>query len=93
MPGVLLLEGMVQTCGILARNQESSGAGERPRVGTLASVQSARFRHIVRPGALLVYRASLLVKAGDLYSFEASTFVDDVHVADAKVCLSIVKQL
>jgi 3-hydroxyacyl-[acyl-carrier-protein] dehydratase len=91
VPGVLILEGMIQACGILARViiEESASSGERHRHGTLASVQFARFRQVVRPGALLIYRATLTVKAGSLFSFKAVTSVGGEDVADAQICVSI----
>lgn len=97
MPGVLILEGMVQTCGILARLLETetrtgNAHKEGGRLGLLSSVKSARFRQLVRPGALLQYRASLEVRVGSLYSFKVVAVVDDSEVADAQVCLSIEEQ-
>ena len=93
VPGVLVLEGMVQTCGILARLSDQLPAHvekDGRRVGMLASIKCARFRRILRPGALVYYRASLQAKVGSLYSFKVSASDDDKEIAEAEVCLSIV---
>jgi 3-hydroxyacyl-[acyl-carrier-protein] dehydratase len=96
VPGVLLLEGMIQSCGILVRTLEGSARSTSAvlsrRFATLASVQSAKFRRIVRPGELLIYHAALIVKAGTLYSFNATASVEIAQVASASICLSIVEQ-
>lgn len=91
VPGVLILEGMVQTCGILARAivEQSVAADDRPGHGKLASVKSARFRQVVHPGALLIYRGTLTLKAGSLFTFNAVTSVDGEDVAEAQICLAI----
>jgi 3-hydroxyacyl-[acyl-carrier-protein] dehydratase len=90
VPGVLILEGMVQTCGILARSAESRSASPNGhRMGALALVRSARFYRVARPGVLLVYRATLILKAGSLFSFKAATSVDGDDVADAEICISV----
>ena len=91
VPGVLILEGMAQTCGILARIilAQSNSVAHSSASGTLASVRSARFRMVVRPGATLLYRAALEVRTGSLFSFDAVTVVDREQVADARICVSI----
>ena len=87
VPGVLLIEGMAQTCGILAR---SFGASiERTGAGMLTAVRNARFHQPVSPGCLLIYRAELLVRAGSLYSFHATTSVGDLFIAEAELLLFI----
>lgn len=91
VPGVLILEGMVQTCGILARllSRAPQSVDVASTHGVLASVKSLRLRRTVHPGVLLRYRATLEVKVGSLYSFHVAAIVDDSEVADARVCLSI----
>jgi 3-hydroxyacyl-[acyl-carrier-protein] dehydratase len=93
VPGVLLLEGMAQTCGLLLR---AAGPAEtRPRVGRLAAVRDARFHVPVRPGDTLRYDAELqaIVTDGDggsVSRFRASATVRDLVVAEAALVLALV---
>jgi 3-hydroxyacyl-[acyl-carrier-protein] dehydratase len=87
VPGVLLIEGMAQTCGILARSFGESV--ERSGAGRLTAVRNARFRLPVVPGSLLIYRAELLVRAGPLYSFRATTSVGDSLIAEVELLLHL----
>lgn len=87
IPGVLLIEGMAQTAGLLAR-----GLARHPGApGTLAAVQSARFHRPVPavPGTVLVYHAERIGAVGGLLRFRATTFVDGQLVAQAELYLSI----
>jgi len=87
VPCVLLLEGMAQTCGILARFRNSATAGPAP--GMLSALRSARFHRPVSPGCLLVYQAELIGRAGPLHSFRATTRVRDQLVAEAELILTV----
>jgi len=82
VPGVLLIEGMAQTCGVLARHFVPTEGTER-RLGVLASVGAVRFRHTVSPGADLVFRGRLKARLGGLFLFAATAEVDGVVVAEA----------
>lgn len=87
VPGVLLLEGMAQTCGILARRGSAASLPRAP--GFLASIRSARFHHSVTPGASLIYKAELLARAGGLRQFRASVHSADRLIAEAELCLAL----
>jgi 3-hydroxyacyl-[acyl-carrier-protein] dehydratase len=90
VPGVLLLEGMVQTAGVLARR---GGQREAKVNGRLASIRSARFIQPVRPGSRLIYRAELKSRVGTLYLFDASVEIEGGAVAaTASIVLSISDQ-
>ncbi|MBK9260255.1 MAG: beta-hydroxyacyl-ACP dehydratase [Polyangiaceae bacterium] len=86
VPGVLLIEGMTQTCGILAR---SLGPKDGSAVGVLAAVDRARFFRPVKPGTTIVYSAELDVRAGSLFRFDAAVHVGEDMVAKAKISLSL----
>lgn len=86
VPGVLLLEGMIQTAGILGRRVGKSNTKVN---GRLASVRSARFLHPVRPRARLTYYAELKIRAGALYYFDARIEVDDHIAAEASIVLAL----
>jgi len=86
VPGVLLLEGMVQTAAVLGR---SFGIQGKHRTGRLASVRSARFIQTVRPGARLIYYAEIRSRSGALHHFDAHTNVEGVVVAAASFVLAL----
>lgn len=88
VPGVLLIEGMAQTCGILARSAHGEPGGLSGS-GMLTAVRNARFHHPVSPGCLLTYQAELLMRAGALHCFQATTTVDGQLIAQAELVLSL----
>ena len=55
MPGVLILEGMAQTGGLLACLSDPAMVG---RLIYFAGVDNARFRRVVRPGDQLLYKGA-----------------------------------
>lgn len=87
VPGVLLLEGMAQTCGLLAR--AVLGASGRGKRGVLATVRTAKFLRPVRPLERIVYDAALLARMDGHLRFEAVAHVDDTRVAEAGISLAI----
>lgn len=88
VPGVILIEGMAQTSGILAR-QLVAAHRTGSLMGVLASVRSARFKRTVAPGARVIYRSCLKARIGGLFLFSAVAEVDGDRVAEAEIGLSI----
>ncbi|HSB73268.1 MAG TPA: 3-hydroxyacyl-ACP dehydratase FabZ [Candidatus Methylomirabilis sp.] len=80
MPGVLLLEAMAQTSGLLL--PEGSSA-------VLAQVKEARFRRPVVPGDQVRIEAVRLTGLGTLHRFEVKTFVGGAPVAEAEIVLAV----
>jgi beta-hydroxyacyl-ACP dehydratase FabZ len=80
MPGVLLLEAMAQTSGLLL--PEGSSA-------LLARIKDARFRRPVIPGDQVRIEAVRLTGLGNLHRFEAKAFVDRQPVAEAEIVLAV----
>ena len=80
MPGVLLLEAMAQTSGLLL--PEGSSA-------LLAQVKDARFRRPVVPGDQVRMEAVRLTGLGTLHRFEVKAFVDSAPVAEAEMVLAV----
>lgn len=87
VPGVLLIEGMAQTCGILARAVD----GFQPVLGAgmLTGVRHARFHAPVSPGCLLLYHAERFSRVGSLFCFRSRISVDDKLIAHAELVLQI----
>ncbi len=87
MPGVLILEAMAQTAGVLAFINE----GVRAVDGYLflfAGVEKLRFKRPVLPGDTLNLQASLTDKRRDIYKFVCTAKVDDKTVASANITLA-----
>lgn len=80
LPGVLLLETMAQTSGLLL--PEGSSA-------VLAQVKDARFRRPVSPGDQVRIEAGRLTGLGALHRFEVKAFVDGARVAEAEIVLVV----
>ena len=82
MPGVLIVEGLVQAGGLLL--VESLSTDIRNRI-CFAGVDQARFRSPVIPGDQLIYRVEILRQRSNVVKMSAKAFVDDRHVAEAKL--------
>lgn len=82
MPGVLILEAMAQTCGLLT-SQETGINRESGVIFYFAGIDNARFKRIVIPGD----RLTLLVKIDkikrNLWRFKARATVDDELACEA----------
>lgn len=84
MPGVLILEAMAQTCGVLAVLK----SGVRPESGMIlyfAGIDNARFKRPVVPGDQLVIGAQLLKQKRDLWKFSARASVGDELACEAEM--------
>ena len=81
MPGVLLLEAMAQTSGLLLPGGSSA---------FLAQVKEARFRRPVVPGDQVRIEAARRGGLGTLHGFEVTASVDNVTVADAEIVLAVI---
>lgn len=84
MPGVLILESMAQTCGVLAVLK----SGVRPESGMIlyfAGIDYARFKRPVVPGDQLVLTAQLMKQKRDLWKFSARAKVGDELACEAEM--------
>lgn len=82
MPGVLIIEGMVQAGGILL--VESLGPEFRSRV-CFSGVDQARFRVPVIPGDQLFFEVEIARQRSRVVKMSARAFVDNNRVAEAKL--------
>lgn len=80
LPGVLLLEAMAQTSGLLL--PQGSGA-------VLAQVKEARFRRPVVPGDQVRIEATRRGGLGVLYRFDTKASVGGSAVAEAEIILAV----
>ena len=85
MPGVLILEGMAQTGGLLACLSDPSMIG---RLVYFAGVDNARFRRVVRPGDQLVYKLEMVRQKGKVTKMAGKAYVDDQLATEANLMAS-----
>jgi 3-hydroxyacyl-[acyl-carrier-protein] dehydratase len=82
MPGVMILECMAQTGGLLLL-QEIANRDEK--LMYLASMNEVKFRRPVVPGDQLRIEVDILVWKGDLCKIQAKAYVKEELVTEAKM--------
>lgn len=83
MPGVLMIEALAQTCGLLGLASFRGGAIGENDLTVLTGVDECRFRRQVRPGDVLMMHAGLLRRRGGMLRFSARAEVDGKCAAEA----------
>ena len=89
MPGVLIVEAMVQAAGLLLL--ESSPPGIRNQV-CFSGVDQARFRVPVIPGDQLIFEVKVEKQRSRVMKMSAKAFVDKKRVAEAKLMALIERE-
>ena len=87
MPGVLILEAMAQTGGILAFKSFPDKKGSVFFTG----IDDARFRKPVTPGDQLKLVLEVIKHRREIWLFDGKAFVDNDLVAEAKI-MAMLKQ-
>ena len=85
MPGVLTLEGMVQSALILVGESFSRGKIS----GSLQKVDRVRFKRAIIPGDRVEFMVSLTGKDGDLWTFKGKAQVGEETAAEATLILRV----
>jgi 3-hydroxyacyl-[acyl-carrier-protein] dehydratase len=88
MPGVLIVEAMAQTGGILAFKSFPEMKGSVFFIG----IDHARFRKPVIPGDQLKFVVEVVKHKKEIWIFEGKAFVDDEIVAEAKIMAMLKKE-
>ncbi|MEM7693529.1 MAG: 3-hydroxyacyl-ACP dehydratase FabZ [Pseudomonadota bacterium] len=88
MPGVLLIEGMAQTAGVLCVVAQG---GHTPSLVYFMTIDKAKFRRPVVPGDVVQYRMTRERKRGNVWRFHGEAVVDGQMVAEANVSAMIVR--
>lgn len=89
MPGVLILEGMAQTCGAVSiRSFNTDG----PVLVYLMTIDAARFRKPVVPGDVLEYHIRKLRARGYVWKFACEAKVSGASVAEAEITAMMAKE-
>ncbi|WP_324252980.1 3-hydroxyacyl-ACP dehydratase FabZ [Campylobacter volucris] len=89
-PGVLILEGMAQTGGVLAFESMEDKVDPSSKVVYFTGIDKAKFRNPVKPGDRLDYEMRVVKNRGNMWIFEGKAFVDDQLVAEAELKAMIV---
>lgn len=87
MPGVMIIEALAQTAGILA----FVSAGVVPNHETkfyFVGIDKARFRKPVEPGDQLILTVSLERALRGIWKFSSTALVGDVEVANAEMMVA-----
>lgn len=87
MPGVLLIEAMAQTAGVLAL---MSTAEPEKKVLYFMSIDKAKFRKPVVPGDQVRFEMEIIKTRGSIHSFKGVAKVGTVVVAEAEMMAMIV---
>ncbi len=82
MPGVLMIEGMAQTGGVLAINS-------LPDTGTRSvfflTIDKTKFRKIVRPGDVLEYHMTKTARRKNMWFYRGEAYVDGKLVCESEL--------
>jgi 3-hydroxyacyl-[acyl-carrier-protein] dehydratase len=89
MPGVLIIEALGQTGGILM--SKSLNADVTGKTIFFASVDGCRFRAPVRPGDVLFLHVDVLRYRGDLYKFRGQARVNEKLAAECEFAAMVVE--
>jgi 3-hydroxyacyl-[acyl-carrier-protein] dehydratase len=82
MPGVLLIEGMAQTAGVLCMR---AGAGPRDSLVYFLTIDKAKFRRPVVPGDVVEYHVTKIAQRRNMWWYRGQAKVGDQIVAEAEV--------
>ncbi|HLE40263.1 MAG TPA: 3-hydroxyacyl-ACP dehydratase FabZ [Nitrospirota bacterium] len=91
MPGVLLLEAMAQTGGVLAmRSALEEGMDIKTKVIYFMTIDKAKFRKPVGPGDQVRFELEQIKGRGNIRGYKAAALVDGALVAEAELMAMIV---
>ncbi len=82
MPGVLIIEGMAQTGGIMLLNAEEN---PEDKMMYFMGLDNVRFRKPVFPGSQLIFELELLKKRSSSIKMQGKAFVEGELVAEAEM--------
>ena len=88
MPGVLMIEGMAQTAGVLCLRQMDEATRKNKRFYFL-TIDKAKFRKPAVPGDVVKYHVNKINHKRNMWWYRAEAKVDDVIIAEAEVGAAI----
>ncbi|MGR3951412.1 MAG: 3-hydroxyacyl-ACP dehydratase FabZ [Chlamydia sp.] len=86
MPGVLILEALAQTGGILVHLRD----GAKDKIAVLLGVTNAKFRYPARPGDVLILKAKGIHFSSKGGRVKAEAYVDGKLAAEAEISFALV---
>ena len=81
VPGVIIVEAMAQTAGIVVSHQFKE---EKDKSVLFMSVNRARFRRPILPNQNIQFEVSFLNKVKDVYKFKGFAFFENTKVAETE---------
>jgi len=81
MPGVLMIEGMAQTGGVMAL----TSVGGTGKLVFFMTIDKAKFRKPVTPGDRIEYHMTKIAKKRSIWFYRGEAFVDGKLVAEAEL--------
>ena len=82
-PGVLVIEGMAQTAGVIGIMSASGGV--KPRMVYFLTIDKCKFRKPVQPGETIHYHMRNVSRRKTMWWFEGVARVNGVVVAEANI--------
>jgi 3-hydroxyacyl-[acyl-carrier-protein] dehydratase len=91
MPGVLIIEALAQTGGILSLHSEGISLGDDrdTRRVYFLGIDKARFRKMVLPGDSLILEVEITQNRGNIWKYHGEAKVDGVVAAESDMVASI----
>ena len=86
-PGVLMIEGMAQTAGVLC---VLAGTGKRAGEVYFLTIDKAKFRKPVTPGDQIRFHLTKLARKRNIFFYRGEARVDGVLVAEAEISAMVV---
>ena len=84
MPGVLIVEAMAQTCGILGSHIMKQTASDKS-VYLLCGVEKVRFRKKVMPGVTLRFETQFITNKRKIWKFNSKAYKGSELVCSAEI--------
>jgi 3-hydroxyacyl-[acyl-carrier-protein] dehydratase len=82
-PGVLLIEGMAQTAGVICVRH--MGLQAHQHTFFFLTIDKAKFRKPVRPGDTIEYHVTKIARRKNMWWYRGEAKVDETTVAEAEV--------
>jgi 3-hydroxyacyl-[acyl-carrier-protein] dehydratase len=83
MPGVLLIEAMAQTAGVIV--MRAQGQKERPKLVYFMTIDSAKFRKPVTPGDRVELHMTKTAQKRNIWWYQGRAMVDGALVCEAQI--------
>jgi len=83
MPGVLLIEAMAQTAGVMV--MRAQGEIEKPKLVYFMTIDSAKFRKPVTPGDRVEFHMTKTAQKRNIWWYQGRALVDGALVAEATI--------